>query len=145
MPHSDRARTATAERELKKLDPWSFRVMPGDGIGCDWLVLGTTGAFALVVAGEGVPTGLLVSGRRRAKRAARRLKSHLGSLGARVETTPIVCPRTDSVFAPKTVRGVRVIPPALLAREISGRSRSAMPHQVKRAADELAHSISRFR
>ena len=144
MPHRDAARATAAERELMKLDPWSFRVMPGDGVGCDRLVLGTTGAFAVVFAGDGVPTGR-VPGRRRAKKAARRLRSHLGSLGARVETIGIVCPRTDSVFAPRNVRGVKVIPPALLAREISGRSRAAMPHQIKRAADELARSIDRFR
>jgi hypothetical protein len=145
MPHRESARPAAPERELLKLDPWSFRVMPGEGVGCDRLVLGTTWAFAVVFAGEAVPTGLRVSGRWRARRAARRLKSHLGSLGTRVETFAIVSPRTDSVFAPRTVRGVRVIPPALLAREISGRSRAAMPHQIKRAAEELSRSIARVR
>jgi hypothetical protein len=49
------------------------------------------------------------------------------------------------VFAPRTVRGVRVVPPVLLAGEISQRNRSAMPHQVRRAAEALARSFAQFR
>ena len=145
MSTADSARPDPAERELKKLDPWSFHVLPGDGVGCDKIVMGTTGAFALVFAGDHVPSGSRVAGVRRAKRAARKLKGHVGAIGAQGATIAIVCPSTHSVFAPRTIRGVRVVPPMLLANEISERNRSAMPHQVRRAAEALTRSFSQFR
>jgi hypothetical protein len=146
MPESSGSvRPVTAERELARLDRWSFQVLPGDGIGCDKVVMGTTGAFAVVFAGDAVPSGVRVPGVRRARRAARKLKSHLGAIGIHGETLAVVCPQTDSVFAPRTVRGVRVVPPVLLAGEISGRNRAILPHQVKRAAEALTRSFAQFR
>ena len=145
MPTTDSARPVAAERELKRLDPWSFKVLPGDGVGCDRVVMGTTGAFAVVFGGDQMPSGARVPGVRRAKRAARKLKGHVSAVGAQGETVAVVCPATEAVFAPRTVRGVRVVPPALLAAEISERSRTAMPHQVKRAAESLTRSFARSR
>ncbi len=120
-------------------------MLPGDGVGADHVVLGTTGAFAVVVAGDAVPQGFLIEGVGRTRRAARRLRRHIGAIGLQSETVALLCPRTSSVFAPRTVRGVRVVPPVLLAREISQRNRSAMPHQVQRAADSLTRSLARSR
>jgi len=145
MTRDDSARPVPAERELQRLDPWSFRLLPGDGVGCDRVVLGTTGAFAVVFQGDSVPSGVRVPGIRRARRAARKLKNHLSAIGAHDESVAVLCPRTHSVFAPRTVRGVRIVPPVLLAQEISGRSRSAMPHQVQRAAEALNRSFARSR
>jgi hypothetical protein len=147
MPGRDDARPSTVlpERELRKLDRWSFHVLPGDGVGCDHVVLGTTGSFALVFEGDSVPQGFLIPGIHRARRAARRLRGHVTALGVEGETVAVLCPRTSSVFAPRTVRGVRVVPPVLLAKEISERNRSAMPHQVQRAAESLTRSLGQSR
>ena len=147
MPRRDDTRpsTALAERELRKLDRWSFRVLPGDGVGCDRIVLGTTGAFAVVFEGDGVPQGFLIPGIHRTRRAARRLRRHVSAIGVEGETVALLCPRTSSVFAPRTVRGVRIVPPVLLAKEISERNRSAMPHQIQRAAESLTRSLAQFR
>jgi hypothetical protein len=145
MPEHDSARPVPAERELAQLDRWSFRVLPGDRIGCDQVVMGTTGSFVVVFEGDGVPAGMHVPGLRRARRAAGKLKSHLGAIGSHVETTAVLCPRTYSVFAPRTVRGVRIVPPGLLAAEISERNRAAQPHQVRHAAEALTRSFERLR
>jgi hypothetical protein len=145
MHGPDSPRPVPAERELRRLDPWSFHVLPGDGAGCDRLVIGTTGAFALVFVGESVPSGIRAAGVGRARRAARKLRGRLSAMGSQVDTFAIVCPRTHAVFAPRTVRGVRIVPPVLLAGEISGRNRAAMPHQVRRAAESLSRSFARSR
>jgi hypothetical protein len=144
MAREASARSVPAERELRRLDPWSFHVLPGHGVGCDHVVMGTTGAFAVVFEGDSVPSGMRVPGLRRARRAARRLRGHLGAIGVKGETFAVVCPRTYSVFAPRTMRGVRIVPPMLLAKEISDRNRSAMPHQVRRAAEALTRSFARL-
>jgi hypothetical protein len=145
MTRNDSTPPVPAERELQRLDPWSFHLLPGDGVGCDRVVIGTTGAFAIVFEGDSVPSGARIPGLRRARRAARKLKGHLHAIGAYSDTFAVLCPRTNSVFAPRTVRGVRVVPPVLLAGEISQRNRSAMPHQVRRAAEALARSFAQFR
>jgi hypothetical protein len=145
MPGSDSARPVPAQRELGRLDRWSFHVLPGDGVGCDKVVMGTTGAFAVVFAGDSIPSNGRVAGVRRAKRAARKLKGHLGAIGREVECVAIVSPNTDSVFAPRTIRGVRVVPPVLLAAEISKRNRAVLPHQAQRAAESLTRSFAHFR
>jgi hypothetical protein len=145
MPRSTSSRPIPAERELRRLDQWSFHVLPGDGVGCDKVVIGTTGAFAVVFAGEGVPSGRRVGGVRRARRTARKLKGHIAAIGIHSDTVAIVSPNTDSVFAPRTVRGVRVVPPVLLAAEISERNRAVLPHQVQRAAQSLTRSFAQSR
>src|SRR3954454_20817394 len=119
MPTTDYwARPVPAERELRRLDPWSFKVLPGDGVGCDRVVMGTTGVFAVVFAGDSVPSGARAQGVRRAERAARKLKRHGAAGGPRGDTFAVVPPSTEYVFAPRTIRGVRVVPPGLLAAEI---------------------------
>jgi hypothetical protein len=135
----------SAERELTRLDPWSFHVLPGEGVGCDRVVIGTTGSFAVVFQGDGPPLGVLVPGLRRARRAARRLKGHVRAIGFQGDVFPILCPRSDAVFAPRSVRGVRVVPPVLLSGDISGRTRATMPHQVKRVAEALNRSFRQSR
>jgi hypothetical protein len=147
MPGRDDARPPTVlpERELLKLDRWSFVVLPGEGVGCDHIVIGTTGAFAVVFEGDSVPQGFLIPGIRRARKAARRLRGHVSATGVQTDTVAILCPRTSSVFAPRTVRGVRIVPPVLLAKAISERNRSAMPHQIQRAAESLTRSLAQFR
>ena len=120
-------------------------MLPGDGVGCDKVVMGTTGAFAVVFAGDSVPSKGRIEGVRRARRAARKLMGHLGAIGTHADTVAIVSPNTDSVFAPRTVRGVRVVPPVLLAAEISQRNRAVLPHQVQRAAESLTRSFAQFR
>jgi hypothetical protein len=135
----------SGERELSRLDPWSFHVLPGEGVGCDRVVIGTTGAFAVVFEGDRLPSSIRVPGLRRARRAAKRLEGHVRAIGVQGAVYAILCPRGDAVFAPRSVRGVRVVPSVLLAGEISGHSRSAMPHQVKRAAEALTRTFRQAR
>jgi len=142
MLRTTSTRPVPAERELRRLDRWSFHVLPGDGVGGDKVVIGTTGAFAVVFAGDSIPSKGRIAGVRRARRAARKLKGHVASIGIHSDTTAIVSPNTDSVFAPRTVRGVRVVPPVLLAAEISQRNRAVLPHQVQRAAQALTRSFA---
>jgi hypothetical protein len=112
---------------------------------CPATASGTTGAFAVVFEGDYVPQGFLIPGIHRARRAARRLRGHLSAIGVEGDTVAVLCPRTNSIFAPRTVRGVRMVPPVLLSKEFSDRSRSAMPHQVQRAAESLIRSLAQSR
>jgi hypothetical protein len=124
---------------MARLDPWSFHVLPGAAFGVDHVVVGTTGSFAIRVASGDVEA--MVSnrppGRRGLRRAAGRLGHRLGSIGVHTGAQAVLCSAGPSGFAPRTVRGVRVVPRELLVREISERRRVLMPHQAQRAARSL--------
>jgi hypothetical protein len=127
------------EPELARLDPWSFHVLPGDGFGVDVVVVGTTGSFAVRVVNEQALAMVAKRppGHRGLRRAARRLDHRLLELGVHTGVQPVLCSVGPSGFAPRTVRGVRVVPRTLLARELSDRQRVLMPHQAQRAARSL--------
>jgi hypothetical protein len=129
--------------DLVRLDPWSFRVLPGESFGVDCVVLGTTGAFAIRVVDQ--PATAMVGkrppGLRGLARGARRLAHRLMTVGVHVRTQAVLC-SVGPEFAPRTVRGVRVLPRALLVREISERQRVLMPHQAERAAQSLLSAAS---
>jgi hypothetical protein len=121
------------DRELARLDPWSFRAMPGRKFGVEHVVVGTTGAFAIKVAGA---TNGKTAGVGEARRAARRLRRKLAAASYHGGVHAVVC--VDGAFLPKTVRGVRVVPRSLILKELAQRRRTAQPHQVSRVAQTLA-------
>ncbi|MDP9343599.1 MAG: hypothetical protein M3Q23_16215 [Actinomycetota bacterium] len=127
------------EAELARLDPWSFHVLPGESFGVDSIVVGTTGSFAIRVVQEGISAmvGKRPPGRRGLRRAARRLERRLNELGVHTRVEAVLCSVGASGFAPRTLRGVRVIPRILLVRELSERQRVLLPHQAQRAARSL--------
>jgi len=135
-----RAASATREaagvsRELSRLDPFSFFVIPGHEYGLDHVVVGTTGAYAIRVGRD------TVDGRYRkdiahAKRGAVRVRRGAGQAAIHTKVQPVVC-LPGRQFAPTTRRGVRVIPWGRLVPEIAERSRTVLPNQARRFAEAL--------
>jgi hypothetical protein len=128
--------------ELAHLDPWSFHVLPGQGFGVDTVVVGTTGSFAIRVVDQDV-TAMVARrppGHRGLRRAAKRLAHRLAGLGVHTGVEAVLCSVDPSGFAPRTVRGVRVIPRVLLVRELAERQRVLQPHQARRAAHSLVRA-----
>src|SRR5438445_2908028 len=68
---------ASVSRELTRLDPFSFFVLPGDLYGVDQVVVGTTGAFAIRV-GECSVDGKIGKDVALARRGAARLRRGAG-------------------------------------------------------------------
>ena len=122
------------DRELSRLDPFSFKTMPGRKFGVEHVVVGTTGAFAIKVAApkKGKTTGV-----GEARRAARRLRRKLAAAAYHGGVHAMVCV-DGTPFLPRTVRGVRVVPRSLLLKELAQRQRTAQPHQVSRVVQALA-------
>ena len=125
--------------ELARLDPWSFHVLPGECFGVDAVVVGTTGSFAIRVVEEDV-TAMVARrppGHRGLRKAAKRLEHRLDEMGVHTGAEAVLCSVGPAGFAPRTVRGVRVIPRVLLVRELAERHRVLLPHQARRAATSL--------
>ena len=114
-------------------------MLPGEEFGVDTVVVGTTGSFAIRVVEDDIPA--MVSkrppGHRGLRRAAKRLESRLHELGVHSGVDAVLCSIGAAGFAPRTLRGVRVIPKVLLVRELAERERIMLPHQARRAAASL--------
>jgi Fe2+ transport system protein FeoA len=134
----------TLAAELARLDPWSFHVLPGEGFGVDSVVVGTTGSFAIRAVHEDAPAMVArrPPGHRGLRRAARRLERRLAELGLHTGAEAVLCSAGPTGFAPRTVRGVRVIPRVLLVRELAERQRILEPHQAQRAAQSLLRATA---
>jgi hypothetical protein len=118
--------------DLSRLDPWSFRVLPDGAFGVDSVVVGTTGTFVLLVTGAS--PGVLPMAK--VRRAARRIRAAQSAAGVHLPVHAVLCVQGPP-FVPRDRAGVRVIPRLLLVREISERTRVALPHQAERAAKSL--------
>jgi hypothetical protein len=134
-------------RELSRLDPWSFWVVPATARGSDFSVVGTTGAFAIAtcslegyvkatpvrfVVGQRAPGGV-----RRLRGAARAMRNRLlaSSLDVRVE--PIVCFTRAFPSPATTVRGVRAVNLDRLVDDIAERPRIIDAKRAERIAQKL--------
>lgn len=147
----DAARLA---RELSRLDPWSFWVVPTapEEIG-EFTVVGTTGAFLVAACGlEGYLSGdggrLDVAGRPvrglvEVRRAARRFRGRLASSAVFTDVVPILCLTQAAAGAPRIVRGVLVVSVVDLVREITDRERVLLPSRAMRAAESLGLPVER--
>src|SRR5919197_1082519 len=133
---SMRPNLVRVEKELSRLDPWSFQLLPGREFGADHVVVGTTGAFAIKVA-SGSGTVSVAA----ARRAAKRLRRRLGSAAYHGGVHALLC--VDGSVLPRTVRGVRVVPRSLVVKEVAERTRTAQPHQVQRVAKTLTRRAVR--
>ncbi len=141
-------------RELSRLDPWSFWVVPAraDDVG-EFLVFGTTGAFLVAVLGV---EGYLTSSRGRmrigseplrglgdVRRAAGNLHGHLAAVGVFTDVVPILCLTRAAVGAPRTAHLVRLVGLDQVVREITGRAKVLLPGKAQRAAESLGMVLAR--
>ncbi len=142
---SDAARVA---RELQRLDPWTYWVVPAPAEESgDLIVVGVTGAFlvmAVVTEGYADTTGraLKIEGKKvgglsALRRSARRLRGRLATLAVFAEVEPVVCLTRAPAGAPRTMGGVRVVPISALARDITERQKILGPSRARRAAESL--------
>ncbi|MFL5738030.1 MAG: hypothetical protein ACJ76P_11930 [Actinomycetota bacterium] len=137
----------SVRRELSRLDPWSFWVVPADTQGMEFSVVGTTGAFAVatcslegyvkprtarLVVGDSTASGLW-----RLRRGARKMRDRLLSSGLDVRVETIVC-LTRAFPAPATsVRGVRAVHVERLVEDIAERPRVFDAKRAERMARKL--------
>jgi len=148
LPEGGAEDAARLGRELSRLDPWSYWVvpLPRERVG-DFLVVGTTGAFLVAVCGsEGRVSGngsrvkvgrRPVRGLSRVRRAARRLRGRLAQVAVYTEVEPVVCLTRAVAGAPRRVRDVLVVGLPDLVREITGRPKALVPSRARRAAESL--------
>jgi hypothetical protein len=126
---------AAVSRELTRLDPFSFFVLPGRDYGVDHVVVGTTGAFAIRV-GRGGVEGKIGKDVAQARRGAQRVRRSAGQAAVHSSVQPLVC-LPGRQFAPKTKRGVRIVPWGTIVAEIAARNRSVSPNQARRFVEQL--------
>ena len=141
--------------ELERLDPWSFWVASGDEFGADRVVIGTTGAFILVVnqqegyvnvgLGRVKVGGKPVASVRSLKRKARRLKRKLSGMAVYTDVEAVVCPTNAILGAPKDVKGVWVAKPADVVKVICRRADAIQRQTAKRAAQAFGAKMRSVR
>lgn len=137
--------------ELDRLDPWSFWIAAGDEFEVDRIVIGTTGAFVLVVSQEegymNVSLGRVKIGGHPVasvgslKRRARKLKSKLHGMAVYSEVEPVICATNAILGSPKNVKGVWIAKPADVVKVISRRANVIQRQTAKRAAQTLGARI----
>jgi hypothetical protein len=142
-------------RELTRLDPWSFwTVQLEPSTGAAYAVLGTTGAFAvapsslegyLVAQGRDlVVDGARLGGLGDLRRAAKWLAGRLTSIGASsTDVLPLLVLMRAVAGAPRDHRGVRVVRPEDIVREITSRDRVLDPSTAERLAGRLGPVLAR--
>lgn len=133
-------------RELiGRLDPWSYWVVePAPDVPADVIVVGTTGAFLILVFGgngylEADGDRLSVEGRpvrgfRQARTGAKRLRSRLSGTAVYTEVVPMICLSRATAGVSRTVRGVRVVRLQDLAGEVTGREKALSANRAERGA-----------
>ncbi len=149
------ARQARLSAELERLDPWSFWVGAGDGFDVDRIVVGTTGAFILMVSQEegymNVSLGRVKIGGKPVasigslKRKARKLKSKLHGMAVYTDVEPVICATNAILGSPKNVKGVWVAKPADVVKVISRRANVIQRQTAKRAAQAMGARIRSVR
>ncbi len=139
------ARTRIAA-QLKRLDPFTFWILPYQGAG-DFVVVGSTGAFliaAVTAAGTAdVHRGRLrvdgasLEGHRRLRAEAKRLQSILSQAAVPVHVEPVICLTHAAAGAPRADRKIRAVQVRDLAKEIADR-----PHALPRLrAQRVARAL----
>lgn len=118
-------------RALGRLDPYSFFVVPAHEWNADLAVIGTTGAFLVVVcdlAGVArvdsrrpVVGDRSVPDLRKLRSGRRRFSTRLGEASTFAQAIPIVCLTEAIAGPPVDAAGVRFVKVVDLARDISAR------------------------
>lgn len=139
-------------QELRRLDAYSFFVLPAQEWNADFAVLGTTGGFLIAVCD--LPGVAYIDGRRptigdtrvpglRALRGGvRRLSGRLvnGAMFARIE--PVVCLTRAIAGPPAEAAGVRFVKVGDIARDISARPGVQSHTRAQAAARVLGVTVA---
>jgi predicted Zn-ribbon and HTH transcriptional regulator len=142
-------RTADPANELERLDRWSFWSAPDREGEAGRVVVGVTGAFAVLSDPKSTRRardGVVLRTRRleHVKKAARRIEEDLRRAGHDIEVRPVLCVDAGIEFAPRTVRGVVVVPPSRLAEEIASGPAVLQPSMARRASLALRKAAARI-
>lgn len=144
--------SAAAARELRRLDAYSFFVLPAQEWHADFAVLGTTGAFLIAVCD--LPGVAHIGGRRptigdehvpdlrKLRAGARRLSGRLvnGAMFASIE--PMVCLTQAIAGPPADAAGVRFVKVGDIARDISARPGVQSHTRAQAAARVLGVTVA---
>lgn len=141
--------------ELERLDPWAFWTAPGDDFGADRVVMGTTGAFVIVVSdAEGYLAanlgrfrvgGATVATTRGLAAKARKLRSKLSGMSVDAPATAVLVLTRAVTGAPREIKGVWVVRPQDLPRLIAQRPNKVARQPAKRAAQALGAKVTSAR
>lgn len=141
--------------ELSRLDPWAFWSAPGEAFGVDLVVMGTTGAFAVVISdAEGyvdIKLGRVTVGGKTAASIrslagkARKLRGTLSGMQVDAPATAVLVLTRAMIGSPREIRGIWVARPQDLPRLIAQRPNKVARQPAKRAAQALGAKVSATR
>ncbi len=149
---SEASGSGAVARELRRLDAYSFFVLPAQEWHADFAVLGTTGAFLIAVCdlpgvahiGGRRPTvgDSHVSNLRKLRAGARSLSGRLvnGAMFASIE--PVMCLTEAIAGPPAEAAGVRFVKVSDIARDISARPGVQSHTRAQAAARVLGVTVA---
>ena len=144
---------AEISRELGRLDPFSYWVVPSGSLSTagDLIVAGTTGVFLIAAwpapgafslsRGRPAVEGQPVPGFRALRSDAKRLSARLAASSVFGSVEPVVCLTDAAMGMPRTVKGVRILPIGELVKDLTARPRVMEQIRVRRAARVLGVQI----
>lgn len=145
---------ARLSKELSRLDPYSFWVVPAgalSGAG-DLIVAGSTGLFLMAVwpapgafsvsRGRPMVDDRAIPGVRALRLDAKRLSSRLSGSSVSATVEPVICLTHGVVGMPRDVKGVHVVALGNLSKDLASRPRILEHSRVERAARVLGVQIA---
>ncbi len=144
---------ARVSKELHRLDPFSFWVVPaGARSAGDMVVVGITGVFLIaswpapgafsIERGRPTVDEQAIPAIRALRSDAKGLRSRLSGASVSAEVQPVVCLTHGSIGMPRDVKRVRVVGIAELVSDLTSRPRILELPRVQRAARALGVEIA---
>ena len=144
---------ARVSKELRRLDPYTFWVVPaGAGSVGDTIVVGTTGVFLIATwpapgafsIERGRPTvdTQVIPGVRALRSNAKGLANKLSGAAVSAEVLPVICLTHAAIGMPRDAKGVRFVGLDELVSDLTSRPRTLELLRVHRAARTLGVQIA---
>lgn len=145
---------ARLSKELGRLDPYSFWVVPAGALssGGDLIVAGSTGLFLMaawpapgafsVSRGRPMVDDKAIPGVRGLRSDAKSLSSRLSAASVSATVEPVICLTHGVAGMPRNVKGVHVVALGDLIKDLATRPRILEHSRVERAARVLGVQIA---
>jgi hypothetical protein len=145
---------ARLSKELGRLDPYSFWVVPAGSLSSagDVIVAGSTGLFLMaawpapgafsVSRGRPMVDDQAIPGVRTLRSDAKRLSAKLSASAVSATVEPVICLTHGVAGMPRDVKGVHVVALGDLTKDLASRPRILEHSRVERAARVLGVQIA---
>jgi hypothetical protein len=145
---------ARLSKELGRLDPYSFWVMPAGSLSStgDLIVAGSIGLFLMaawpaagafsVSRGRPMVGDQAIPGVRALRSDGKRLSAKLSASSVSVTVEPVICLTHGVAGMPRDVKGVHVVALGDLVKDLASRPRILEHSRVERAARVLGVQIA---